>query len=252
MIEVADLHKHFGPLHVLRGIDLSVAAGEVVCIIGPSGSGKSTLLRCLNHLEVAERGRICIDGKVAYRDEAEGKFRPHSNRAVAAVRAQVGMVFQQFNLFPHLTVIGNVMEAPVHVLGRPRTEARRRALELLAQVGLSAKAEAYPEELSGGQQQRAAVARALAMDPKAMLFDEVTSALDPELVAEVLTVMRDLARRGMTMVVVTHEMNFARQVASRVIFMDHGRIVEEGDPATIFASPREPRTREFLRTILER
>jgi polar amino acid transport system ATP-binding protein len=252
MIEVEGLHKHFGPLHVLRGIDLSVAAGEVVCIIGPSGSGKSTLLRCLNHLEVAEQGRIRIDGKTAYRDEAGGVFRPHSNRAVAAVRAQVGMVFQQFNLFPHLTAVANVMEAPVHVLGRPRAEARRRALELLAQVGLSDKAEAFPEELSGGQQQRAAIARALAMDPKAMLFDEATSALDPELVHEVLTVMRDLAQRGMTMLVVTHEMNFARQVASRVIFMDHGRIVEEGDPATIFGAPREARTREFLRTILER
>jgi polar amino acid transport system ATP-binding protein len=252
MIEVAGLHKHFGPLHVLRGIDLKVAAGEVVCVIGPSGSGKSTLLRCLNHLEVAEQGRIRIDGKVAYRDEHDGKFRPHSNRAVASVRARVGMVFQQFNLFPHLTAVANVMEAPVHVLGRTRAEARRRALDLLAQVGLSDKIEAYPEEMSGGQQQRAAIARALAMDPKAMLFDEVTSALDPELVSEVLTVMRDLARRGMTMLVVTHEMNFARQVASRVIFMDHGRIVEQGDPATIFGNPGEPRTREFLRTILER
>jgi ABC-type polar amino acid transport system ATPase subunit len=252
MIEVVDLHKHFGALHVLRGIDLSVATGEVVCVIGPSGSGKSTLLRCLNHLEVAERGCIRIDGKTAYREERDGKFRPHSNRAVAAVRAQVGMVFQHFNLFPHLTIVANVMEAPVHVLGRSRAEARRRALDLLAQVGLAAKADAFPEELSGGQQQRAAIARALAMDPKAMLFDEVTSALDPELVSEVLTVMRDLARRGMTMLVVTHEMNFARQVASRVIFMDHGRIIEEGDPATIFGVPREVRTREFLRTVLER
>jgi polar amino acid transport system ATP-binding protein len=252
MIEVAGLHKHFGPLHVLRGIDLTVAAGEVVCIIGPSGSGKSTLLRCLNHLEEAEQGRIRIDGKTAYREETHGKFRPHSNRDVAAVRAQIGMVFQQFNLFPHLTAAQNVMEAPVHVLGRKRAAARQRALELLAQVGLADKADAFPEELSGGQQQRAAIARALAMDPKAMLFDEATSALDPELVSEVLTVMRDLAQHGMTMVVVTHEMNFARQVASRVIFMDHGRIVEEADPATIFGAPREARTREFLRTILER
>jgi polar amino acid transport system ATP-binding protein len=252
MIEVTGLHKHFGPLHVLRGIDLSVATGEVVCVIGPSGSGKSTLLRCLNHLEVAEQGRIRIDGRVAYRDERDGKFRPHSNRAVAAVRAQIGMVFQQFNLFPHLTALANVMEAPVHVLGRSRAEARRRGLELLVQVGLSDKAEAFPEEMSGGQQQRAAIARALAMDPKAMLFDEATSALDPELVHEVLTVMRDLARRGMTMLVVTHEMNFARQVASRVVFMDHGRIIEEGDPASMFGAPREARTREFLRTILDR
>jgi ABC-type polar amino acid transport system ATPase subunit len=252
MIEVEGLHKHFGLLHVLDDIHLRVATGEVVCIIGPSGSGKSTLLRCINHLEEAEAGLIRIDGQVAYRDEVAGVRRAHSNRAVSAVRAQVGMVFQQFNLFPHLTVMGNIIEAPIHVLRRSKEAARNRALELLAQVGLSDKADAYPEELSGGQQQRAAIARALAMDPKAMLFDEATSALDPELVAEVLTVMRDLARQGMTMLVVTHEMNFARQVASRVIFMDHGRIVEEGDPATIFGAPREPRTREFLRTVLER
>jgi len=252
MIEIEGLHKHFGELHVLQGIDLSVATGEVVCIIGPSGSGKSTLLRCINHLEVAQQGRIRIDGEIAYRDEVGGGFRPHSNRTVAAVRAQVGMVFQHFNLFPHLTIIGNLMEAPVHVLRRPKAEARRRGMELLAQVGLAEKADNYPEELSGGQQQRAAIARALAMDPKAMMFDEATSALDPELVAEVLAVMRDLAGRGMTMLVVTHEMNFARQVASRVIFMDHGRIVEQGDPATIFAAPREARTQDFLRTVLER
>ena len=252
MIEIEGLHKQFGPLHVLRGIDLSVAVGEVVCIIGPSGSGKSTLLRCINHLEVAEQGRIRIDGKLVYRDEIEGRFRAHSNRAIAAVRAQVGMVFQHFNLFPHLSVVGNIIEAPVHVLRKPKSDARRRALELLAQVGLADKAEAYPEELSGGQQQRVAIARALAMDPKAMLFDEVTSALDPELVAEVLAVMRDLARRGMTMLVVTHEMNFARQVASRVIFMDHGAIVEQDLPERIFGAPREARTRDFLKTVLER
>jgi ABC-type polar amino acid transport system ATPase subunit len=252
MIEIEGLHKHFGALHVLNGIDLSVAAGEVVCIIGPSGSGKSTLLRCINHLEVAERGRIRIDGKLAYREEVGGIFRSHSNRAIAAVRAQVGMVFQHFNLFPHLTVLGNIIEAPVHVLRRPKEEARARAMDLLAQVGLVDKVDAFPEELSGGQQQRAAIARALAMDPKAMLFDEVTSALDPELVAEVLTVMRDLAHRGMTMLVVTHEMNFARQVASRVIFMDHGLIVEEDTPERMFGAPRENRTQDFLRTVLER
>jgi ABC-type polar amino acid transport system ATPase subunit len=252
MIEIEGLHKHFGELHVLRGIDLSVAVGEVVCIIGPSGSGKSTLLRCINHLEIAEQGRIRIDGELVYRDEVEGRFRAHSNRAIAAVRAQVGMVFQHFNLFPHLTVVSNIIEAPVHVLRKPKDEARRRALELLAQVGLADKADAYPEELSGGQQQRVAIARALAMDPKAMLFDEVTSALDPELVAEVLTVMRDLARRGMTMLIVSHEMNFARQVASRVIFMDHGVIVEQDSPERIFGAPREARTRDFLRTVLER
>jgi polar amino acid transport system ATP-binding protein len=252
MIEIEDLHKHFGSLHVLRGIDLSVAVGEVVCIIGPSGSGKSTLLRCINHLEVAEQGRIRIDGKLAYREEVGGIFRAHSNRAISAVRAQVGMVFQHFNLFPHLTVLGNIIEAPVHVLRRSKEEARARAMDLLAQVGLVDKVDAFPEELSGGQQQRAAIARALAMDPKAMLFDEVTSALDPELVAEVLTVMRDLARLGMTMLVVTHEMNFARQVASRVIFMDHGLIVEEDTPERMFGAPRETRTRDFLRTVLER
>ena len=252
MIEIKGLHKHFGPLHVLKGIDMSVGTGEVVCIIGPSGSGKSTLLRCINHLEVAEQGEIRIDGQVAYRDGAEGGFRAHRSRSIAAVRAQVGMVFQNFNLFPHLTAIGNIIEAPVHVLRKPKDAARRRARELLAQVGLGEKADAYPEELSGGQQQRVAIARALAMDPKAMLFDEVTSALDPELVAEVLTVMRDLAHRGMTMLVVTHEMNFARQVASRVIFMDHGLIVEEDTPERMFGAPRETRTRDFLRTVLER
>jgi polar amino acid transport system ATP-binding protein len=252
MIEVVGLHKHFGAQHVLRGIDLTVNVGKVVCVIGPSGSGKSTLLRCINHLEIAEQGEIRIDGKVAYRHGAAGKYKPHSNRAVAAVRAQVGMVFQSFNLFPHLSVIGNIIEAPVHVLGRSVTAARERAMELLQQVGLADKADAYPEELSGGQQQRAAIARALAMDPKAMLFDEATSALDPELINEVLNVMRDLAARGMTMLVVTHEMNFARQVSSHVIFMDHGRIVEAGSPEQIFGSPSEKRTQDFLRNVLER
>ena len=252
MIEIEGLHKHFGTLHVLDGIDLSVAKGEVICVIGPSGSGKSTLLRCINHLEVPEAGRILIDGQLAYRDEAGGVFKPHSNRTVAAVRAQVGMVFQHFNLFPHLTVMGNIIEAPIHVLRRRKDAARRRGMQLLEQVGLADKAEAFPEELSGGQQQRAAIARALAMDPKAMLFDEVTSALDPELVAEVLGVMRQLAGQGMTMLVVTHEMNFARQVASRVVFMDHGRIVEQDSPERIFEAPREQRTRDFLRTVLDR
>jgi polar amino acid transport system ATP-binding protein len=252
MIELEDLHKHFGSLHVLKGINLSVSAGEVVCIIGPSGSGKSTLLRCINYLEVPERGRIRIDGKMAYRDEIDGAFRPHSNRAIAAVRTKVGMVFQHFNLFPHLTALENLTEAPVHVLKVGKEEARLRGLELLAQVGLVDKQGAYPEELSGGQQQRVAIARALMMNPKAMLFDEVTSALDPELVTEVLAVMRDLAQRGMTMLIVTHEMNFARQVASRVIFMDHGVVVEQDTPARIFEAPQQQRTRSFLRTILER
>jgi ABC-type polar amino acid transport system ATPase subunit len=252
MIEIEGLHKHFGDDHVLRGIDLVVTAGEVVCIIGPSGSGKSTLLRCINHLEVADQGRIRIAGQLAYSTERKGILRPQSNRAISAVRAQVGMVFQQFNLFPHLTVMGNVIEAPVHVLGKPKELARQRGRALLAQVGLSDKEDAYPEELSGGQQQRVAIARALAMEPKAMLLDEVTSALDPELVSEVLTTMRDLAAQGMTMLVVTHEMNFARQVSSRVIFMDQGSIVEEDAPARIFGAPREQRTRDFLRTVLDR
>jgi len=252
MLEVEGLHKYFGDNHVLRGIDLKIAAGEVVCIIGPSGSGKSTLLRCINHLEVAEKGRIRVDGQLAYCTEKDGDVRPLSNRAISAVRAQLGMVFQQFNLFPHLTAMGNIIEAPVHVLRKPKELARRRGRELLAQVGLADKENSYPEELSGGQQQRVAIARALAMDPKAMLLDEVTSALDPELVAEVLAAVRDLAARGMTMLIVTHEMNFARQVSSRVIFMDRGVIVEEGTPARIFGEPREPRTRDFLRTVVDR
>ena len=252
MVEVEDLHKRYGANQVLDGIDLSVNEGEVVCIIGPSGSGKSTLLRCINHLEIPERGRIRIDGRIAYRDEATKGFRAHRNKAVAAVRAEVGMVFQHFNLFPHLTVLGNVIEAPIHVLRRPRASARERGIELLSQVGLADKADAYPEELSGGQQQRAAIARALAMDPKAMLFDEATSALDPELITEVLGVMRALAKGGMTMLVVTHEMGFARQVAARVIFMDRGRIVEQGDPRQILGAPQEERTRMFLRSVLKR
>ena len=252
MVEVEDLHKCYGANQVLDGIDLSVAEGEVVCIIGPSGSGKSTLLRCINHLEIPERGRIRIDGQVAYRDEAARGFRSHRNKAVAAVRAEVGMVFQHFNLFPHLTVLGNVIEAPVHVLRRPRAAARERGMELLSQVGLGEKAGAYPEELSGGQQQRAAIARALAMDPKAMLFDEATNALDPELITEVLGVMRALAKGGMTMLVVTHEMGFARQVAARVVFMDCGRIVEQGSAEQVLGAPHEERTRLFLRSVLER
>jgi len=249
-VEVAGLHKWYGEFHVLRDINLKVARGERIVICGPSGGGKSTLLRCINHLEVAEQGRIRIDGELVYRDEVEGRFRAHSNRAVAAVRAQVGMVFQHFNLFPHLTVVGNIIEAPVHVLRKPKNEARRRALELLAQVGLSDKADAYPEELSGGQQQRVAIARALAMEPKLMLFDEPTSALDPELVGDVLDAMRQLAREGMTMIVVTHEMGFAREVADTVVFIDAGVVVEYGPPAQVLSSPRHERTRAFLSKVL--
>jgi len=252
MIEAEDLHKSFGSIEVLRGVGLSVAVGEVVCVIGPSGSGKSTLLRCLNWLEIPERGSIRIDGAVAFRDGDARGGKPHAPRAIAAVRAKIGMVFQSFNLFPHMTAVQNVMEAPVHVLKLAKPAARERALAILAQVGLSDRTDHFPEELSGGQQQRVAIARALAMEPKAMLFDEVTSALDPELVGEVLGVMRDLAERGMTMVVVTHEMNFARQVADRVLFMDQGVIAEEGVPEAIFSNPVKPRTRAFLREILER
>ncbi len=230
MIEAEDLHKSFGAIEVLKGVSLSVARGEVICVIGPSGSGKSTLLRCLNWLEVPERGLIRIDGEAAYREQTDGRTRLQPPRRIAAIRATVGMVFQAFNLFPHLNALENVMEAPVHVLKRPKREARAAAQALLAQVGLADRADHYPEELSGGQQQRVAIARALAMGPKAMLFDEVTSALDPELVGEVLSVMRDLAGRGMTMIVVTHEMNFARQVCDRVLFMDRRRDRRRGRP----------------------
>jgi ABC-type polar amino acid transport system ATPase subunit len=239
VVKVKNIHKHFGKLHVLNDVSLDVAKGEVVVIIGPSGSGKSTLLRCLNYLEPVQSGEIWIDGIRL----------DHHRTNIRAVRAEVGIVFQSFNLFPHLTVIKNVMLAPVVVRRRPEGEVRKEALAMLAKVGLQDKVDAYPSQLSGGQQQRVAIARALAMQPKLMLFDEVTSALDPELVREVLDVMKQLARDGMTMIVVTHEMGFAREVADRVIFMDEGRIVEEG-AAHIFDQPREPRTREFLGKIL--
>jgi len=240
VVKVKNIHKHFGKLHVLNDVSLDVAKGEVVVVIGPSGSGKSTLLRCLNYLEPVQSGEIWIDGIRL----------DHHRTNIRAVRAEVGIVFQSFNLFPHLTVIKNVMLAPVVVRKRPEGEVRTAALAMLAKVGLQDKVDAYPSQLSGGQQQRVAIARALAMQPKLMLFDEVTSALDPELVREVLDVMKQLARDGMTMIVVTHEMGFAREVADRVIFMDEGRIVEEGKAADIFDRPREPRTREFLGKIL--
>ena len=249
MIQLEAIHKSFGHTHVLRGISLSIERGEVVCIIGPSGSGKSTLLRCINYLEQPESGQIIIDGQTAYREVVNGKIKNYSARRIAATREKIGMVFQQFNLFPHLTVLQNIMEAPVQVKHMSKREVEQKARSLLAQVGLAEKASHYPEELSGGQQQRVAIARALAMDPEAMLFDEATSALDPELVGEVLEIMRDLALQGMTMGVVTHEMGFARQVADRVIFMDHGVIVEEGTPQEIFGAPREERTRDFLRLV---
>jgi polar amino acid transport system ATP-binding protein len=242
MVRLAGVQKRFGTLEVLKGIDLEVARGEVVCVIGPSGSGKSTLLRCINLLEPPEEVRIFLEG-----DEITGCSRKESD----ALRRRIGMVFQQFNLFPHKNALENVTLAQVKVLGRSKAEAEQRARELLGRVGLADKLAEYPERLSGGQQQRVAIARALAMDPHVMLFDEVTSALDPELVKEVLDVMRELAAEGMTMVVVTHEMGFAREVASRVVFMDEGAIVEAGTPGDVLGNPREERTKRFLGLVLE-
>jgi polar amino acid transport system ATP-binding protein len=251
VIRVAGLHKHFGANHVLRGIDLTVARGEVLVIIGPSGSGKSTLLRCLNFLEEYDAGEVWFDDRlVGYRRGRDGKLVRERERAIAAVRAQMGMVFQSFNLFPYKTVLENVIEGPVIVQRQAPVAARAQALELLAKVGIADKADSYPSRISGGQQQRAAIARALAMRPQAMLFDEPTSSLDPELVGEVLDVMRALAAEGMTMVVVTHEMGFARDVADRVVMMDEGLLVEEGAPADIFRAPRQKRTAEFLRRVI--
>ena len=243
MLELHGVHKRFGTLEVLRGIDLTVHKGGVVCVIGPSGSGKSTLLRCINLLEPPDEGRIVLEGK-----EITGGTRADD---LDYVRRRVGMVFQQFNLFPHKSALENVRLAQEKVLGRSREEATEKAQDLLARVGLSDKANEYPDRLSGGQQQRVAIARALAMDPHVMLFDEVTSALDPELIKEVLDVMRELAAEGMTMVVVTHEMGFARDVANYVLFMDDGVIVEQGKPSEVLESPREPRTKRFLGLVLE-
>jgi polar amino acid transport system ATP-binding protein len=252
MIRAEDVHKSFGHLEVLKGINLTVDAGQVVVIIGPSGSGKSTFLRCLNHLEDVDKGRIYIDGQLmGYRD-VNGRIKPDTQRNIARMRAEVGMVFQRFNLFPHMTALENIIEAPIHVRKVPRTVAMERARMLLAKVGLLDKADGYPSQLSGGQQQRVAIARALAMEPKVMLFDEPTSALDPELVGEVLNVMRDLAKDGMTMVVVTHEMTFARDVGEAVLFMDGGVVVEQGPPEEIFRAPSHERTRLFLRSVLDR
>jgi len=229
-----------------------IQKGEVVCLIGPSGAGKSTLLRCINHLEPLDNGTIYIENIPVYRYARRGQTVADPDHKIEALRSQVGMVFQSFNLFPHLTALENLMIAPLHVRREPREQVRQRALALLVKVGLSDKIHAYPHELSGGQQQRVAIARALAMQPKAMLFDEVTSALDPELIVEVLRVMRQLAVEGMTMLVVTHEMGFARDVADRVIFMADGVIVEEGHPQQIFSTPKNERTRQFLQSILER
>jgi polar amino acid transport system ATP-binding protein len=241
IVSVQGLHKHFGSNHVLRGVDFQVAPGEKVCVIGSSGSGKSTLLRCINALEPADAGEIRVNGFTIDR----------TGRRLDAARATVGMVFQRFNLFPHRTALENVMMGPVVVKKESRASARANALALLTQVGLAHKADAYPGSLSGGQQQRVAIARALAMDPAVMLFDEPTSALDPELVGEVLEVIKDLARRGMSMVIVTHEMDFAREVADRVVFMDGGVIVEQSAPRQMFSAPVHERTRAFLNRVLQ-
>ncbi|GGP50245.1 glutamate ABC transporter ATP-binding protein [Streptomyces melanogenes] len=250
MVEVRSVHKSFGSLEVLRGIDLDVRAGEVTVVLGPSGSGKSTLLRTINHLEKVDRGSVSVDGTlIGYRRSGD-KLYELREREVLKQRTGIGFVFQNFNLFPHLTVLENVTEAPVAALGRPRKEAVAAAEKLLARVGLADKAGAYPRQLSGGQQQRVAIARALALEPKLLLFDEPTSALDPELVGEVLDVIKDLALQGTTMIVVTHEIGFAREVADTVVFMDGGLIVEQGPPAEVLDHPRHERTRAFLAKVL--
>jgi polar amino acid transport system ATP-binding protein len=249
MVRVEQAVKRFGDLLVLNNVNMTVKRGQVVVIIGPSGSGKTTLLRCINHLEKIDSGRIYVDGQLVGYRLVKGRLVEARETEIAKMRAQIGFVFQRFNLFAHMTALENIIEAPVHVLGIPRDEAIARAMELLRKVGLEEKAHVYPHKLSGGQQQRVAIARALAMRPKLMLFDEATSALDPELVGEVLKVMRQLAEEGMTMVVVTHEMGFARDVADHVIFMDHGVIVEEGPPEQIFDNPQNERTRNFLGLI---
>jgi polar amino acid transport system ATP-binding protein len=250
MVNAEGVHKRFGRLEVLKGITLEVQPGEVMCLLGPSGSGKSTFLRCINHLEKINSGRLSVDGElVGYRQVGD---RLHELREadVARKRAEIGMVFQHFNLFPHMTAIENVTCAPIRVKGISREEARSQANELLARVGLADKLSSYPSQLSGGQQQRVAIARALAMEPKLMLFDEPTSALDPELVGEVLAVMQQLARDGMTMIVVTHEMGFAREVAETVVFMDGGVVVESGKPREVLANPTHERTKAFLSRVL--
>jgi polar amino acid transport system ATP-binding protein len=249
MVRGEKMVKRFGALTVLDHVDLSVKRGQVVVIIGPSGSGKTTLLRCINHLEKIDDGRIYIEDELIGYREVNGKLVEDKEANIARIRAQIGFVFQRFNLFPHKTALQNVMEAPTHVLHHPVAEVKEQALNLLAKVGLSEKADAYPHKLSGGQQQRVAIARALAMNPKLMLFDEATSALDPELVGDVLKVMKQLAEEGMTMLVVTHEMGFAREVADHVIFMDKAQIVEQGPPDQLFDTSENERTRNFLRRL---
>ncbi|MFC8272638.1 amino acid ABC transporter ATP-binding protein [Streptomyces sp. NPDC057271] len=250
MVKSEGVHKSYGPAHILRGIDLEVNNGEVFCLIGPSGSGKSTFLRCINHLEKINAGRLYVDGQlVGYRQKGD-KLYELKDSEVAAQRRDIGMVFQRFNLFPHMTALANVMEAPIQVKGESRAVARERAERLLDRVGLADKAGNYPSQLSGGQQQRVAIARALAMEPKLMLFDEPTSALDPELVGDVLDVMRDLAEDGMTMIVVTHEMGFAREVGDNLVFMDGGVVVESGHPRDVLGNPQHDRTKAFLSKVL--
>ena len=250
MVRAEQVHKSFGPLEVLKGIDLEVRSGEVCCLLGPSGSGKSTFLRCINHLEKIDAGRIWVDGDLIGYRERGGKLYEMRDKEVAAQRRAIGMVFQRFNLFPHMTVLQNVMEAPVLLRQAKKAQAREHAAQLLDRVGLGDKLGAYPGQLSGGQQQRVAIARALAMRPKLMLFDEPTSALDPELVGEVLDTMKDLARDGMTMIVVTHEIGFAREVGDHLVFMDGGVVVEQGDPRKVISAPKHERTKAFLAKVL--
>ncbi len=250
MVKAEAVHKSFGRLEVLRGIDLDVYPKEVMCIIGPSGSGKSTFLRCINHLEKIDAGRLSVDGElVGYRDRGD-KLYELPDSEVCKKRSEIGMVFQSFNLFPHMTALENIIEAPIHVKKESRATAEARARRLLERVGLVDKVDAYPKQLSGGQQQRVAIARALAMEPKLMLFDEPTSALDPELVGDVLDAMRGLAEDGMTMVVVTHEMGFAREVGDSLVFMDAGFIVEAGNPREVLSNPQHERTKAFLSKVL--
>jgi polar amino acid transport system ATP-binding protein len=250
MVKAEAVHKSFGHVEVLKGIDLEVAPREVMCIVGPSGSGKSTFLRCINHLERIDAGRLWVDGHLVGYRERGGRLHELRDAEVSAQRREIGMVFQRFNLFPHMTALENVVEAPIQVQGVARAEARERGAALLERVGLGDRVHNYPNQLSGGQQQRVAIARALAMQPKLMLFDEPTSALDPELVGEVLDVMRGLAADGMTMVVVTHEMGFAREVGDSLVFMDDGAVVEAGDPRQVLTDPQHERTRSFLSKVL--
>jgi polar amino acid transport system ATP-binding protein len=250
MVQADRVSKSFGSLEVLKSISLTVGRGEVLCLVGPSGSGKSTFLRCINHLERVDAGRLMVDGELIGYLERGGKLYEMHPREAARQRRDIGMVFQRFNLFPHMTAVENIAEAPMRVKGVSKQDAHARARELLARVGLGSRADAYPAHLSGGQQQRVAIARALAMDPKLMLFDEPTSALDPELVGEVLQVMKQLAESGMTMIVVTHEMGFAREVADSLVFMDGGVVVESGDPREVLGNPQHERTRAFLSKVL--